>query len=62
MKKPTSFRLSDQALKNLEIICQISGINKTAAVEIALAGFVARVLLIAAENQTNLSAKESVVA
>lgn len=39
MKTSVSFRLSDQALKNLEYIQQKSGINQTAAVEIALASF-----------------------
>jgi hypothetical protein len=37
MKKSVSFRLSDQALKNLEVICLISGVNQTAAIELALA-------------------------
>jgi len=37
MTKSTSFRLSDQAAKNLDTICRISGVNRTAAVEMALA-------------------------
>ena len=37
MKTSVSFRLSAQALENLKMICRISGINQTAAVEIALA-------------------------
>jgi predicted transcriptional regulator len=37
MKKSTSFRLSDQAAKNLETICRISGVNRTAAVEMSVA-------------------------
>jgi hypothetical protein len=36
MKNQMSFRLSDQAVKNLMMICRISGVNHTAAVEIAL--------------------------
>ena len=37
MKKATSFRLSDQARTNLETVRRISGVNQTAAVELALA-------------------------
>lgn len=36
-KNPKSFRLSDQALDNLDEITQISGVNQTAAVEIGIA-------------------------
>lgn len=35
-KNPTSFRLSDQALENLEQIARATGTTKTAAVEMAL--------------------------
>jgi len=52
MKTSISFRLGDQALENLEYIRQKSGINRTAAVEIALAGF-AISLHPQAENASN---------
>jgi hypothetical protein len=36
----SNFRLSQQAQSNLKIICDVSGVNQTAAVEMALAALV----------------------
>lgn len=41
-QKQINFRLSEQALKNLQTICWQSGSNQTAAVEMALAHFAAQ--------------------
>lgn len=41
-KQPVSFRISSQAVKNLQIVCQKTGSNQTAAVENALAVYAAQ--------------------